>query len=97
MVKVLIKRRVKAENYRRLLELMLELRVMAMRQPGYVTGETLVRGKDPIEVLAIGTWLSEGHWKAWSIDQRRIEITDMLDLLIENGVETTVYSIPDED
>ena len=97
MIKVFIKRRIIPGNYHRLLKLMLELRIMATRQPGYVTGETLVRGKDPIEVLAIGTWISEEHWKAWSTAQQRIEITNMIIPLLEGGVETTVYSIPYEE
>lgn len=97
MIKVFIKRRIIPGNYHRLLKLMLELRIMATRQQGYVTGETLVRGKDSIEVLAIGTWISEEHWKAWSTAQQRIEITNMIIPLLEGGVETTVYSIPYEE
>ena len=97
MIKVFLKRRVARENYRRLLELLTDLRSLALRQPGYVLGETLIRGTDPVEVLAIGTWISEEHWRAWSTAQRRIEVTDMVSPLLVGAVETTIYNVPTGD
>ena len=97
MIKVFLRRRVARENYGRLLGLLTDLRSLALRQPGYVLGETLIRGTDPVEVLAIGTWISEEHWKAWSTSQRRIEITDLVNPLLVGHVETTVYRIPTGD
>jgi len=97
MIKVFLKRRVAPKNYRRLLGLLTDLRSLALRQPGYVLGETLIRGTDPVEVLAIGTWISEEHWMAWSTSQRRIEITDLVSPLLVGAVETTIYKIPTGD
>jgi antibiotic biosynthesis monooxygenase (ABM) superfamily enzyme len=97
MIKVLLKRRVRPDNYHRLLELLLELRILALHQSGYITGETLVRGNDPIEVLAIGTWLSEDYWEAWSTAQQRLEIEDMVVPLLVGKVESTVYAITSEE
>jgi antibiotic biosynthesis monooxygenase (ABM) superfamily enzyme len=97
MIKVILKRRVKPQNYGRLIGLLRDLRAAAIHQPGYITGETVMRGENPIEVLAIGSWLSERHWQAWATSQARNELESMVDLLIVGKVETTVYEVPAED
>jgi antibiotic biosynthesis monooxygenase (ABM) superfamily enzyme len=96
MIKVLLTRRVKAENYQRVLGLLSDLRAAAKRQPGYMGGETLARGRDPIEVLAVGTWLGEDCWTAWSTCQERIEIEDFVEPLIEGEASAAVYHLPEE-
>lgn len=93
MMKVLIKRNVRPENLERLTDLLLDLRAAAVRQPGYVMGETLVRGENPVEVLAIGTWLSPEHWRAWSTSQQRLELEAMVTSLLIGDAEVLVYSI----
>lgn len=97
MIKVLLKRRVKPENYDKLIELLKDLRGVALHQPGYVTGETLVRGEDPVEVLAIGSWVSQEHWRAWSTSQQRIELEDMVTPLLVDRAEITIYTVPSQD
>lgn len=97
MIKVLLKRRVKPDDYNKLLDLLKDLRGVALHQPGYLTGETLVRGEDPVEVLAIGSWVSEEHWKAWSTSQQRIELEDMVSPLLVERPEITIYSVPAQD
>lgn len=96
MIKVLLKRRVSPQNYKRLMGLLSDLRALALRQPGYVSGETLIRGTDPLEILAIGTWISEESWNAWKTSQKRIEISDLVNPLLVGEVETTVYRVPGE-
>ena len=97
MIKVLLKRRVKPEDYDKLIELLKDLRGVALHQPGYVTGETLVRGEDPVEVLAIGSWVSQEHWRAWSTSQQRIELEDMVTPLLVDRAEITIYTVPSQD
>ncbi|MFH0913962.1 MAG: antibiotic biosynthesis monooxygenase [Chloroflexota bacterium] len=97
MIKVLLERRVRRKNLPKLMEYLKDIRSAALRQPGYVTGETLVRGDDPVDVLVIGTWISEEHWKAWSTSQERIELEDMICSLLEEDVKVSVYKIPSEE
>ena len=97
MTKVLLTRSVKPENYQRVFGLLKDLRAAALHQPGYVTGETVIRGEDPIEILAIGTWLSEEYWTAWSTSQERIEIENMIEPLIVGKTISAVYRMPDEE
>jgi antibiotic biosynthesis monooxygenase (ABM) superfamily enzyme len=96
MIKVFLKRRVKPENYRTMILFLLDMRSAALHQPGYIMGETLVKGSDPMELLTVGTWISEEHWKAWSTSPERIALESMVDPLMEDEIETTIYSVPDE-
>jgi antibiotic biosynthesis monooxygenase (ABM) superfamily enzyme len=97
MIRVLLRRRVRPVNYQRTIGLLRDLRAAALHQPGYMTGETMVRGQDPIEVLVISTWLSEEYWKAWSTSQERIELEDMISPLLEDASEATVYQMPTDE
>lgn len=97
MVKVLIERKTKKANYPKLMGCLRDLRAVALRQPGYVTGETLVRmDGDSADVLVISTWVSEAHWKAWSTDQARIEINDLANSLLEGVATRAVWGVPSE-
>lgn len=97
MVKVLLERQVKKQNYDKLMEYVRDLRSVALRQPGYVTGETLVKGTDPVDVLVISTWISEEHWKAWACAQDRIELEDMINRILLKEPAFSVYRVPVEE
>jgi len=97
MIKVILKRQVRPQNYGRLIGLLRDLRATALHQPGYITGETVVRGDNPVEVLAIGSWLSERHWRAWSTSQARNELESMVDPLLIEKTEATIYEVPEEE
>ena len=91
MVKVLQERVVKREDCERLLERLLDLRVEALTKAGYVTGETLFKGADPVEVLVIATWMSEEHWEAWKTSETRLELADLIEPLLLEETTTAVY------
>ena len=97
MIKVFQERRVKKENYARLIAYLTDLRAAALRQPGYLTGETLVKGNDLIDVLAISTWVSEDYWKAWTTSEQRIELNDMINRLISEEAKISIYRVPEEE
>jgi heme-degrading monooxygenase HmoA len=94
MVKVMQERRVKKKNLARLVAMLNDLRATAIRQPGYVTGETLIKGNDPIDVLVISTWISEDHWKAWTTSEERIVLNDIIYTIIERDASTSIYEVP---
>ena len=50
LVKVLIKRKVTQEKEAALLDLITQLRTLASRQPGYISGETLAQRRQPRRV-----------------------------------------------
>jgi len=63
-VKILIKRKVPREKGMALLNLISELRVRAVAQPGYISGETMRSIDRPDEYLVISTWQGIDDWKA---------------------------------
>ena len=63
MIKVIIERQVKKGEDISLL--LLEIRAAAMRQPGYVTGETLLSTEDSFNIVTISTWRTLEDWKAF--------------------------------
>jgi heme oxygenase (mycobilin-producing) len=94
MIKVLLERRVKRRNFAKLVAHLNDLRSAALRHPGYVTGETLIRGNDPVDVLVISTWISEDHWKAWMTSEERVELEDMVNALIDGDVKVNIFEVP---
>ncbi len=94
MIKVLIERRVKKTNGAKLMGHLIDLRAAALRQPGYINGETLIKGADPIDILTISTWISEANWKAWVSSEERIELNDVVNRLVEGETKTNIYKSP---
>lgn len=81
--KILIERRIKPDCLGRLLELSLKLRSIAVQQPGYVSGETLVSAEQNDMQLVISTWRNLSDWKAWEANPERQQIArEMNDLLV---------------
>lgn len=91
-VKIVIKRRVPQELYPSLAPLLKTLRVLAMDQDGYVSGETLRRIDDPNECLVISTWQSMDEWRKWVLNAQRLEIQAEIDALLGQGTEYEIYN-----
>ena len=91
-VKIIIKRRVTEQQYPELSPLLKQLRVLAMNQFGYVSGETLQRVDDPNECLVISTWQSIDEWRAWVLNKERVEIQNTIDNLLGEKTEYEIYN-----
>jgi heme-degrading monooxygenase HmoA len=91
---VLIKRRTKhGEDAKVLLPHIIELRALAVRQPGYISGETFLSIDRPDECLVIGRWTSLEHWQQWKRDQRRIELDGNMEKYLVTQTEYSIYNI----
>lgn len=83
-IKVLITRRFREGKAMELLGLLNKIRVEAMNQPGYITGETLIGYDDRQKLVVIGTWESVDHWEKWKSNAVRTELEAQLEpLLVE--------------
>jgi heme-degrading monooxygenase HmoA len=91
-IRVLISRKVPASVSGELKPLLLKLRSLAMTQPGYISGETLVNAADHEDFLVLSSWISIEHWNAWVSNPARLETEREIERLL--GVETVqkVYS-----
>ena len=76
----------------RLSELLIELRSMANRQPGYISGETLRNVDDPSEYLVISTWKSLEAWEHWFANEKRAEMEGKVDALMGSSTIYKVFS-----
>ena len=86
-VKILIKRRLPLNKDKATVALLGQLRMLAMQQKGYISGETLRRIENPEEFLVISTWQSFEDWENWFNSSGRKELQSKIDILL--GRETT--------
>ena len=93
-VGVLIKRVTKhGVDAKVLLPLIVELRSLAVRQLGYISGETFFNLDHPEECLVIGRWTSLEHWQQFKKDERRSELIDKIEKHLESRSEYSFYGI----
>lgn len=80
LAKIIIKRRFKKGKTREIIPLLNKLRAGAMKEPGYISGITLVSHADPEDSLVIGTWQSIDNWFAWKESRNRKVLESMLEI-----------------
>ena len=80
-------------NAKVLLPHIVELRALAVRQPGYISGETFFNLDRPEECLVIGRWTSLEHWRRWEKDGRRIELNESIEKNLGARAECSIYGI----
>ena len=91
MIKVIIERHVKkGESLSPLLQ---ELRAVAIHQPGYVTGETLVSTEDKSIIAVISTWRSLEDWKTWETSETRVRLYQQIEPLLAEKPKVRTYHI----
>jgi heme-degrading monooxygenase HmoA len=76
----------------KLSELLIELRALANRQPGYISGETLRNVDDPNEYVIISTWKNREAWDKWFANELRAEMEAKVDALIGSSTIYKVFS-----
>lgn len=76
MIKVMVDRT--TSDVGRMTPFLLELRVAAMQNQGYVSGETLVNSENPNNVITISIWRNLDDWYAWETSPERMKIYDKI-------------------
>ena len=89
-VQVMIKRKWKVDKPQDLLPLLEKLHSRAIKQPGYISGETLRSLEDPEDFLVISKWKTAEDWKKWLNSKERRDIQGRVDSLIG---EKTFYEV----
>ena len=90
-VKILITRSIGQEVAPVVRPLIVELRVHAMKQPGYISGETLKCIDRPGEYLVISTWQSLDEWNKWLNSQERKILEEKIDSITGQTTEYATY------
>ena len=63
--RIMIERKFKNPITSEILQIIDEIRIKALRQKGYIGGETVVNADNDRNVLVISSWASVADWKAW--------------------------------
>jgi len=90
-IKIIIRRRIPKSKEAQVLPLLLDLRSMAISEPGYISGETLRNVQDPEDCVVISTWKSVPDWEAWEAKQERVEIQKKIGALLGGKAELGIY------
>jgi heme-degrading monooxygenase HmoA len=91
---ILIKRIVKdGIDAKSLLPYIVDLRALAVRQDGYISGETFFNLKRREECLVISRWTSLEHWQRWEKDQQRIDINNEMEKQLRCRSEYNIYGV----
>ena len=91
MVRILIKRHIKEGTLKDVYALVNEQRAKAMKQKGYVRGETLSKYQNPHCLLVISMWMSMDNWLAWKGNNERGVIEEKLEQFLESPTEYDEY------
>ena len=91
LVKVLIKRRVKKGKVVEVFKQLRRIRSEAMKQEGYISGETMIDPDDAQKILVISTWQSIDNWLEWRENDARKSANTQLDDLLEGPTEYENY------
>jgi heme oxygenase (mycobilin-producing) len=90
-VKIIILRKVEEGKGKELSPLLLKLRSLAMAQPGYISGETLMNADDPEQYLVISTWSNMDYWNKWVESEERLKIQGQIDEVLGEKTYYQVY------
>ena len=91
---ILIKRVTRhGQDAKVLLPHIVELRALAVRQPGYISGETFFNLDHKDECLVISKWTTLEQWQQWMQNPRRIELDGNLENHLVSETEYRVYGI----
>ena len=77
-VKIITERKFKAPPRAEDIRVINELRIKAMAQKGYISGETLVETEDDRKIVVISVWSGLEQWKTWVNSEERREMEDEL-------------------
>jgi heme-degrading monooxygenase HmoA len=92
-VKVLIKRKFKDGNLKVAARLLINNRNGAMRQPGYISSETIQRLEDPYQITVVSMWQDIEAWEAWKNSETRLANEKEAKDLLVGPTEYEHYSL----
>lgn len=92
-IKVFIKRYVKKGKTEDTLALLNKVRSQALKQPGYISGETLVNHYDPSNITVVSTWQTIEDWIRWQESDERAAKEDQLESLQEGPANFEIYDL----
>ena len=68
-----------------------ELRMLAIRQPGYISGETLLSASDQGTTMVISIWDSVNHWREYEDSPERKALLQELEPILAEPANTEIW------
>ncbi len=90
-VKVMMKRVPNPGVWLEMNDVLRELRMLAMTQPGYISGETVLSATEQGTTLVISTWSTVNHWRDYEDSPEREALLKRLDPLLPQPATTDMW------
>jgi heme-degrading monooxygenase HmoA len=92
MVRVVIEHKIKSPEYiDKAIDVIREIRNEAMKQHGFITGETLTNVDDSKNMLVISTWESRDAWDVWDKSETRVELNPRINELLVEPYQVRIF------
>lgn len=80
IAKILIKRKFKRDKNKEIVTLLNNIRSAAMKQRGYISGETLIGYAEPHDIAVLCTWQRIEDWLSWKENPERKKYEALLEV-----------------
>ena len=90
-IKIIIDRKFKEGPSADDIRIFNDLRIRAMGQNGYISGETLVDAEDNKKIVVLSVWSSMDNWETWRDSRERENLEDKLTPHLEEPAEIRVF------
>lgn len=91
-IRVFIRRQVKKGKVQPVLSLLKEFRAVAIKQPGYISGETLINHYNSQSILIVSTWEKLDDWIRWESSEERAANEARIEGLLEEPTKYEIYN-----
>lgn len=92
-IKVFIKRHIKEGHVDQAIAMLEEFRNMAKKEPGYISGETLINHYDFRSITIISAWRTIEDWVNWQSSDKRAGNETKIEEMLEVPTKYEIYDI----
>jgi heme-degrading monooxygenase HmoA len=92
-ITVFIKRRIKEGHVDKAVAMLEEFRNMVKKEPGYISGETLINHYDFRSITVVSAWRTIEDWVRWQSSDNRAGNEAKIEGLLEVPTKYEIYDI----
>jgi len=92
-IRVFIKRHIKEGREEEAIAMLSQFRHMAQKQPGYISGETLINHFDSRSITIVSSWQNIEDWMQWQNRAERAANEAMIESLLEQPTKYEIYDV----
>jgi heme oxygenase (mycobilin-producing) len=90
-IRVFIKRHIKMGRLEKVVAMLEEFRSMAKKEPGYISGETLINHYDAQSIMVVSTWGTVEEWVNWERSDKRAANEAKIEPLLAASTTYEIY------